>query len=155
MLRAAGGVGATAAVGSATASDGDGGGSDAGGGDGSTDAASDEGSACGPGERPLVITCRLDDSVALMDQATKGIFAEIPVGEAPLYCAVLTDGELAYAPNTGSQDVSVVDIRRREEVARVPLPAVPRGVNVHPETEDAFVEVAGANQVAVIDNETF
>jgi DNA-binding beta-propeller fold protein YncE len=105
-------------------------------------------------DRPLVVTCRLDNSVVLLNQETKEIFAEIPVGEKPLYCAVSTDGELAYAPNTASSDVSVVNIERQEELKRIPVEASPRGVNVHPETEDAFVEVAGANQVAVIDNES-
>ncbi|MDS0280953.1 YncE family protein [Haloarcula onubensis] len=113
-----------------------------------------EGTDGGSGDRPLVVTCRNANAVALFDQANREITAEISVGEKPLYCAVSTDGDLAYAPNTASNDVSVVDIQRREEVERIPLEASPRGVNVHPETEEAFVEVAGSNQVAVVDNES-
>lgn len=103
----------------------------------------------------VFIACRLDNSVAVMEPESKEITDEIPVGKQPLYVSVAPDGQYAYAPNTKSNDVTVIDAREKEAIKTIPLEGSPNGVNVSPATGNAWVEIgSGVNQIAVIDNES-
>lgn len=105
--------------------------------------------------KDVFIACRLDNSVAVMEPETKQITDVIPVGKQPLYVSVAPDGQYAYAPNTQSNNVTVIDAQEKEAIKTIPLESSPNGVNVHPGSGDAFVEVgSGGQQVAVIDNES-
>ena len=54
------------------------------------------------------------------------ILSSVPVGLAPNWMTFSPDGELLYVSNSGSNDVSVIDIRLFREVVRIPVGMSPK-----------------------------
>jgi YVTN family beta-propeller protein len=52
--------------------------------------------------------------------------AAVPVGTLPVGLDLSSGGSLLYVANSGSNDVSVVDVALRREVRRMPVPAMQR-----------------------------
>jgi YVTN family beta-propeller protein len=54
------------------------------------------------------------------------VLTRVPVGLAPNWMTWSPDGELLYVSNSGSNDVSVIDIKLRREVVRIPVGSSPK-----------------------------
>jgi YVTN family beta-propeller protein len=73
------------------------------------------------------------------------------VGEVPKYLAISPNGRTLLVGNWCSWDISVVDLRQRREVARIPAGVAPRGIAFSPNGRTAYVTLVGEDRVLVID----
>lgn len=105
------------------------------------------GDSCSPGQWQ-------DSFVYRIDAEALGIDRAIPVGAVPKYLAVTPDDRLLVVSNWCSYDLSVVDLARDREVARIDIGRYPRGIAISPDSSTAYVAVMGSNRVAVVDLET-
>ncbi|PEQ45635.1 YncE family protein, partial [Bacillus cereus] len=64
------------------------------------------------------------------------------------------DGNFAYATNSGSNNVSVIDTSTNTVVATVLVGNSPFGVAITPDGNFAYVTNSGSNNVSVIDTST-
>ena len=64
------------------------------------------------------------DDVAVIDVATESIVDHIAVGDSPGALAFSPDQTRLAVVNTGSADVSIVDVANRTEIKRIALPAM-------------------------------
>lgn len=113
----------------------------------------------GPGfTRPGGDTCapadRIDESTLYrIDLATLEIDQVIAVGAIPKYVAVTPDGSTVLVTNWCSYDLSIVDVARAEEVARLDLGRYPRGIAVSPDSRTAYVALMGGTEILAVDLE--
>ncbi len=71
-----------------------------------------------------------------------------------LWIGVAHAAPFAYIPNSGSNDVSVIDIATNTVVATVPVGTNPQGVAVNPAGTRVYVANFGSNNVSVINTAT-
>jgi DNA-binding beta-propeller fold protein YncE len=104
------------------------------------------GLALTPDEETLCLAGRASDYAALVATADLSLLATVPVGDAPSWAALDAAGALCILANTRSDDVSLVSVARREEVARLTVGRAPKHVTVGrvPEAVLAAFEDAGA-----------
>lgn len=94
----------------------------------------------------------IDESyVYRIDVATLRKVRAYRVGEVPKFLAASPDGRHLLVANWCSMDVSVVDLRRAKEIARIPMGINPRGIAFSPDGSRAWVSVVGERRIAVID----
>lgn len=79
----------------------------------------------------------------------------IRVGKVPKFLAVSPDGRHLLVGNWCSWDVSVVDLRKNEEVQRIKAGVAPRGIAFSPNSKTAYVTLVGEDSILVIDMRTF
>ncbi len=85
----------------------------------------------------LLILDKADNSLAIVDPATKSIVGRVPTGEAPHEIAASDDGKLAFASNYGGRTpghtISVIDLSAQKEIHRVDLGPMgrPHGLAFH------------------------
>lgn len=72
-----------------------------------------------PDGKLLCVAGRASDYVGLISTDILQPVALIDVGDAPGWAAVNSDGRYCLEPNTRSDDVSVISIAKRSEVARL------------------------------------
>ena len=70
-------------------------------------------------------TNRARNQVEVVSFANRSLEAPIPVGSQPRSLDISADGNTLYVVNTGTEDVSVVDLRLRREVRRITVPSGP------------------------------
>jgi YVTN family beta-propeller protein len=80
--------------------------------------------------------------------------ADKPVN-MPFSVALSPDGETLYLANTGSNDVSVIDLNTNHGVAHIAVGANPRGIAITPDGSRIFVNNVLDGTLSVIDTETF
>jgi YVTN family beta-propeller protein len=81
--------------------------------------ASPSGLAATPDGRFLLSADRDDDSVSVIDTATRARRAVVKVGNRPFGVTIDPEGRRAYTANVGSNDVSVIDLADNNEIGRV------------------------------------
>lgn len=86
---------------------------------------------------------RINVSKLAIDQVIK-------VGLVPKYVAVTPNGRYLLVSNWCSYDLSVVDIAKAKEVARLPMGAYPRGLAVSPDSKTAYVAIMGSDEVVKV-----
>jgi len=73
----------------------------------------------------LLVLNKEENTLAIVDPATRRVVGRVPTGEAPHEVAVSADGRLAFVANYGSQNagntISVIDLVAQKEVRRVDL----------------------------------
>jgi YVTN family beta-propeller protein len=78
----------------------------------------------------LLVLNKSENSVAIVDPASRKVFARIPTGEGPHEVSVSTDGKLAFVANYGAREpgstISVIDVAAAKEIRRVDLGALRR-----------------------------
>jgi len=67
------------------------------------------GVAVNPTGSRLYVANTLSNTVSVIDTATNGVVATIPVGDAPIGVAVAPDARRVYVANSASSSVSVID----------------------------------------------
>lgn len=86
------------------------------------------GAAVTPDGLHLLITSQQSGRVAVIGKDGAALF--IKVGDYPEGVAISADGARAYVANWFSDDVSVLDLATRKEVARIKCPGGPRSVAI-------------------------
>ncbi len=73
----------------------------------------------------LLVLNKEENSLAIVDPATRRVVGRVPTGEAPHEVTVSADGKLAFVTNYGSRNpgntISVIDLAAQKEVRRVDL----------------------------------
>lgn len=72
-------------------------------------------------ETTLCVAGRASDYAAILHTADLSLVTTIPTGDAPSWSAITHDDRLCLIANTRSDDVSVIDLTGRREVARIPV----------------------------------
>jgi DNA-binding beta-propeller fold protein YncE len=88
------------------------------------------GLALTPDGMTLCLAGRESDTAALVQAPALTLIADIKVGKAPGWSEIAGGGRLCLLTNGRSNDVSIVSIAERAEVARVPVGRGPRHVRV-------------------------
>jgi DNA-binding beta-propeller fold protein YncE len=121
------------------------------------------GARCGPtwvvpshDDRSLYVACNAQGTILEIDAETLDVTRRFTAGNGPYNLAATSDGRLLLATNKGGQSVSVFDLRKDEEIARIPTTQpITHGVTISPDDRYAFVsnEAIGAvrGTVDVID----
>ncbi len=79
-----------------------------------------------PDETELWVTSLLDDCMYVYDVAKNKIVARVPTGVAPNWVTFSPDGKYCCVSNAGSDDCSIIDVKTRQEVARIKVGRVPK-----------------------------
>ena len=104
-----------------------------------------------PAPRLAVLTIPVGGTVVLIDADALQVMTQIAVGTDPDGVAISPDGSVAYVANSGSANVSVVDLATYA-VSSIPLGVAPRRVAFTP--DGTAVYVTSALNVIVIDPTT-
>ena len=103
----------------------------------------------------IYVTCDLSRKLLVIDPAKRSIEAAIDTEGTGHWVAVLPDASKAYVANKNDKlFVSVIDLKTRKIVNRVPTPGGTQGIVASPDGKRVIVADNGAPQVLVIDTKT-
>lgn len=91
-----------------------------------------------------------DSYVYRINVSTLAIDQVIKVGLVPKYMAVTPNGRYLLVSNWCSYDLSIVDIAKAKEIARLPMGPYPRGLAVSPDSKTAYVAIMGSDEVVKV-----
>jgi YVTN family beta-propeller protein len=112
-----------------------------------------DGVAVDPTSHTAYVTNVNDDSVSVIDEATKTVTANITVGGGPLTVAADPTTHIAYVTNGGNGTVSVINEATSTVTATIAVGHGPDGVAMDPKSHMAYVANGGDDTVSAI-NET-
>jgi len=92
-----------------------------------------------------------DNSVAVVDTATKQVMKTIPIPTGPHGLVMTPDGKRVYASSDGDSIVSVIDTSTDEVIACIDVGSMPHGLAITPDGKRILVAGFGSNQVEAID----
>jgi YVTN family beta-propeller protein len=110
------------------------------------------GGAVLPGDSEYAVAVRGEDRIAWFSTAEHrevGTLRE-GIGQGPFSLVVSPDGRQAFVNNTGSHDISVIDLATRRVTARVPVGEIPIVLAVHPLGETLWVSCEGAHRLHIL-----
>jgi len=70
----------------------------------------------------------LDNSLYVYDVKANKITGRVQVGDGPNWVTFSPDGKYVCVSNTGTNDVSIIDVRARREIKRVMVGKAPKRV---------------------------
>lgn len=110
------------------------------------------GGAVLPGDVDYAVVLRGENRVVFMNTASRQIVGELSegIGESPFSFVVSPSGRLGFVNNTGSANVSVIDLATRTVIAVVPVPDTPIVMAVHPTGRALWVSSEGEHRLSVI-----
>ena len=98
----------------------------------------------------LYVTNRSANSISVVDGANFVVVASIPTSSNPHEILVDESKGMAYVSNRGAKDtVSVIDLRGRKELARIPAPSPPHGLALSADAATLFA--TGQQEINIID----
>ncbi|HEV7461284.1 MAG TPA: bifunctional YncE family protein/alkaline phosphatase family protein [Solirubrobacteraceae bacterium] len=109
--------------------------------------------AVAPDGRRLLVPLSLADTAAIVDTRTRRV-TYVPAGSHPYGAAILRNGRVGLVTNEGTGTVTAIDMRSGAHLADIqvgPSLSHPLSIAVDPRTDRAYVPVAHADQVVVID----
>lgn len=105
--------------------------------------------------KALYVTTELDHAIAIFDPRTYARVGSVPTGEPESHMlAISHDDRWAYTANVGPGTVSVLDLRAREVVARIPISAKTQRISISNDDSMVFTSDQTAPRLAVIDTTT-
>ena len=78
----------------------------------------------------LCVAGRASDYAGIVAAPSLSVEATIPVGDAPSWAVLAQDDSLCLLPNTRSDDVSIIDLATRAEIARLKVGEGPKHISV-------------------------
>jgi YVTN family beta-propeller protein len=90
-------------------------------------------------------------SLSVIDAGHNAVVATIPLHRQPVSIDLDAKGNLAYVANSGSNSVSVVDLKARREISRMGAGEEPVAASIAPDGKSLVVANRKANSVTVID----
>ncbi len=109
------------------------------------------GIAISPDGREAYVANAGDNTVSVIDTATKAVVATIAVGDEPQGIAFAPDGATAYVTNIKDNNVSVIDTAIRTATTTIAVGRNPLSIAVTPDGQWAYVPNFDDNTVTVID----
>jgi YVTN family beta-propeller protein len=119
-----------------------------------------EGIAISP-DGTRVVTGNLSGSITIIDAKNMKALATLDCPGSPYRAAFSADGKTAYVPNPKGGELVVVDVEKLTITKRISTikdpndpegkPAGPTGVFINPNGKYAYVSLAGATSIGVID----
>jgi YVTN family beta-propeller protein len=106
-----------------------------------------------PDGRTLLVPLSLADTAVILDTRTRRT-AYVGVGSHPYGAAILRSGRVGLVSNEGSGTVTAINLRRGTRIANIQVGANrshPLGLALDPRADRAYVPIAHADQVVVID----
>lgn len=100
------------------------------------------------------ITSEVGPAVKVIDTATHGAVAAVPVGTCPAGVAITPDGSRVYVVNACSESVSAIDTASNTVIATIPVGENPWGVAVSPDGSTVYVANGGSESLSLIDTAT-
>ena len=101
--------------------------------------------------RRLFIACEASDELLVADTATRGVVAEVEVGNLPHGVCLSLDGGVAYVSNRGDDTVSLVDLAQMREVDTIVVGDEPHGLATDATGQLLYVANAGSADISVVD----
>lgn len=96
-----------------------------------------------------------DNTVSVIDTATRTVVATIPVGGFPIGVAVDPAGHRAYVTNPNTDSVSAIDTTTNTVIAQNPVSRFPEGITIRPDGSRVWVATVGyPSAVVEIDTAT-
>ena len=115
-----------------------------------------EGFDISPDGRELWAAHSRDGGVSAIDLATKKVLATFDAGTKRSNRLKFThDGKKVLISDLDGGSLVVVDVASRRVVNRIPMGKAPEGILLPPGSNEAFVAVAGDNNITVIDLNNF
>ena len=93
-------------------------------------------------------------SLSVINAEENAVVATIPLRRNPVALALSADGKFAYAANSGSASISLIDLAGRREIAQIPAGADPADVVLSPDGFTLAVANSAPGAVTLIDPET-
>ncbi|HEY2467861.1 MAG TPA: beta-propeller fold lactonase family protein [Terracidiphilus sp.] len=93
-------------------------------------------------------------SVAVINAESNSVAATIPVHQQPVAIALDPDGNLGYVVNSGSNAISVLDLKARREVTQIGVGEAPAAARVSRDGKTLVVTNRGGNSVSIVDTTT-
>ncbi len=90
----------------------------------------------------------------MIDAQKNAVVATIPVHRRPYFIDVSVDGRRGYVANSGSNNVSVLDLDRHKEIAVVGVGEAPGIAKISPDNETLLVTNRMSGSVTLIDGHT-
>ncbi len=109
------------------------------------------GIAISPDGREAYVANAGDDTVSVINTATKTVVATITVGKEPQGVAFAPDGATAYVTNIEDNNVSVIDTATQTQTTTIAVGQSPQSIAVTPDGQRAYVPNFDDNTVTVID----
>jgi YVTN family beta-propeller protein len=100
------------------------------------------------------VTNGQDNTVSVIDTATRAVIATVPVGSSPSAVAVTPNGRFAYVANTLGSSVSVISAVTNTVVATVPVGSFPRAIAITPNGAFVYVTCSSPSNISVINTAT-
>jgi YVTN family beta-propeller protein len=120
-----------------------------------------------PDGKQVWVTNRAADTVSVVDAATLKVVGTVDSAKFPIRAKTLPGGKRVLVSNARSGDVSVISVAERKVEKRIPMPAeagapegrlmgdfqgpVPIGIVVEPGGKRAYVALANADRIMVLD----
>ena len=104
-----------------------------------------------PGGKELYVVCEGSDTVIVVDIATRGKLAEIPVGGQPQDVAFSPDGRRAFVSNRHDDTLSVVDTEARAVIQELATGDEPHGVLTDRQGKLLYVLNTASEDITVFD----
>lgn len=95
---------------------------------------------------------RGDDKIVFINTASFEVVDSIVdgIGDEPFSVVVAPNGRLAFVNNTASHDISVIDVKERRVIARIPIGEQPIVMAVHPTGDALWVSSEGSDELTVL-----
>jgi len=113
---------------------------------------SPEGVSASPDGRYVAVALEESNSVAFIATATeKEAFTVKVEGKNPEHAVFSPDGKLVYVGAEDAEQVDVIDVGKRQQVAAIAVGRRPRGIGFLPDGSRAFIACEIASEVHVVD----
>lgn len=83
-----------------------------------------------PDGQELWLTTQLNDQITIINPTTLEPIATLEAGRSPNWIEFTPDSKTAVVSNTSSNDVSLIDVKRRSHIKRVPVVKAPKRLAV-------------------------
>ena len=90
-------------------------------------------------------------SVAVINAENNSVATTIPVHKQPVAMTIDSQGDFGYVVNSGSNSVSVLDLKARHEVAQIGVGEEPSAARVSTDGKTLVVANRAGNSVSIID----
>jgi YVTN family beta-propeller protein len=107
-----------------------------------------------PDGRELWVANALDQTISIIDVASRKVVQTIPSTEAANRLKITLDGKYAFVSDMSGNDLLVIDVATRKEYKKIALPASSEGLLMAPGGRTAYTTLNTRDAVAVIDLET-
>ena len=113
-----------------------------------------QGIAVANGEQELLVANFASNTISVIDTALEKEIAQTPVGKGPIDVLALSgnDSEHAWVTCFGDGTVSVVDVKRRQQVQSLWIGGKPQGLAAHPNGQRVYASSGGTDEVVVLES---